>query len=75
MRHVVDIVLAVSALSMALLGILRPVVIVRWAKQAHPELRENDETLLSITRLIGVGGLCIALFFLVIVIRSFSFSD
>ena len=56
----------------AVLAIVRPVVIVHWAKRAHPELPEDDETILWIARLIGVGILGIAVFFLVIVIRSFS---
>jgi hypothetical protein len=72
MRHLTDVVFAVLVLGVAVLAILRPVVIVRWAKRAHPDLPEDDETILWIARLVGVGGLGVAAFFLVIIVRSFS---
>ncbi len=72
MRHLTDVVLAALVLGVAVLAILRPVVIVRWAKRAHPDLPEDDETILWIARLVGVGGLGVGLFFLVIIVRSFS---
>ncbi len=72
MRHLTDVVLAAVVLGGAVLAIFRPVVIVRWAKRAHPDLPEDDETILWIARLMGVGGLGVALFLLVIVVRSFS---
>ena len=72
MRHLADVLFAMLLLGGAVLAILRPVVIVQWAKRAHPELPEDDETILWIARLIGVGILGIAVFFLVIVVRSFS---
>lgn len=72
MRHLTDVVLAALVLGVAVLAVLRPVVIVRWAKRAHPDLPEDDETILWIARLVGVGGLGVGLFFLVIIVRSFS---
>lgn len=72
MRHLTDVVFAALVLGVAVLAILRPVVIVRWAKRAHPNLPEDDETILWIARLVGVGGLGVAVFFLVIIVRSFS---
>ena len=72
MRHVTDIIFASSFLGVSLLAILRPIVVLRWAKRAHPELPEDDETLWWIPRLLGVVGLGMALFFLVIIVRSFS---
>jgi hypothetical protein len=72
LRHLTDVVIAALVLGVAVLAILRPVVIVRWAKRAHPDLREEDRKVLWIARLIGVGGLGVAVFFLVIIIRSFS---
>jgi hypothetical protein len=48
------------------------VVIVRWAKRAHPDLPEDDGTILWIARLVGIGGLGVALFFVMIIVRSFS---
>jgi hypothetical protein len=71
-RNLTDVVLAALVLGVAALAILRPVVIVRWAKRAHPDLPEDDETILWIARLLGVGGLGVGLFFLVIIVRSFS---
>ena len=71
MRHLADVVLAALVLGVALLAILRPVVIVRWAKRAYPDLPEDDDMVLWIARLVGVGGLGVALFFMVIVVRSF----
>jgi hypothetical protein len=32
---------------------------------------EDDKTILWITRLIGVGGLCVVAFFWLIIVRSF----
>jgi hypothetical protein len=58
-------------LSVAILGIVRPVVIVGWAKHAHPGLMEDDEAALWIARLVGIGGLGVVIFFCVIIIRSF----
>jgi hypothetical protein len=58
-------------LAVALTAIVRPVVIVRWAKHAHSQLTEDDKIVLQLTRLIGVGGLCIVAFFWLIIIRSF----
>ena len=72
MRHLTDVAFAALVLGVAVLAILRPVVIVRWAKRAHPDLPEDDETILWIARLVGVGGLGVAAFFLVIIVRSFS---
>jgi hypothetical protein len=72
LRHLTDVVLAASVLGGAVLAILRPVVIVRWAKRAHPDLPEDDERVLWIARLIGVGLLGIGGFILMIIVRSFS---
>jgi hypothetical protein len=70
LRHLTDIVFAAFLNSVAVLAILRPVVVVRWAKRAHPDLRENDQTVLRIARFVGVGALGVAVFFLVIIVRS-----
>jgi hypothetical protein len=72
LRHLTDIVFAALLISVAVLAILRPVAIVRWAKRAHPDLPEDDETVLRIARLVGVGALGVAVFFLVIIVRSLS---
>ena len=53
-------------------AILRPDVLVRWAKRAHPELSEDDPTVLWLARLVGVGGLGVAVFCVVMIVRSFS---
>jgi hypothetical protein len=70
-RHVADIIFGVAMLSVAITGIVRPDIIARWAKRAHPELVEDDKSILWITRLIGAGGLCVVAFFWLIIIRSF----
>jgi hypothetical protein len=60
-------------LIVAVVAIVRPVVIVRWAKRAkraHPELSEDDESALWIARLVGIEGLGVTAFFWIIVIRS-----
>ena len=72
MRKLADVLFAVLMLGVMGLGILRPVVIVRWAKRAHPAIPEDDSRILWITRLIGVAGFGVALFLLVIIVRSFS---
>jgi len=72
LRHLIDVILVAWLLGVAVLAILRPVVIVRWAKRAHPDLPEDDETILWIARLVGVGGLGVGLCLLVIIARSFA---
>jgi hypothetical protein len=58
-------------LGFAILGIARPDVILRWAKQAHPEFAGDDAPLLLIIRFVGAGVFGVALFISVIIIRSF----
>lgn len=72
LRHFMNIACAASVLGVAVLAILCPDVVVRWAKRAHPDLSEDDRTTLWIARLVGVGGLGVGLFLLVIMIRSLS---
>ena len=72
LRQIADAIFPVLMLVGAVLAILRPVVIVRWAKRAHPDLPEDDERVLWIARLIGVGILGIGGFILMIIVRSFS---
>lgn len=55
----------------ALTAVIRPGVIVRWARQAHPELREDDADILLLTRFIGLGGCVVAMTILFVMIRSF----
>jgi hypothetical protein len=71
LKHVADVVFVVLFVGVAMLAIIRPDFIVSWAKRAHPELSEDDNAILWIARLIGVGGLVFSIFFLVIVLRSF----
>jgi len=70
MRHLVDLFFAGALIGVAILGIVHPVVVLRWAKRAHPELCEDDKAALLVTRLVGVGGLGVAVFFLVVILRS-----
>ena len=72
LRHLADLLFAALMLGVAILAVLRPVVIVRWAKRAHPEIPEGDLRILWITRLIGMVGLGLAVLLSVIIIRSFS---
>jgi hypothetical protein len=57
-------------LCMGGLGVFRPAVIVRWAKTAHPDLREDDDTTLWITRMIGAAQLCGGVYMFVLAVRS-----
>ena len=75
MRHVLDVLFASAMMSVALLAIFRPVVVLRWAKRAHPALAEDDRAALLVARLVGVGGLGVALFFLVIILRSLRYDS
>jgi hypothetical protein len=70
--QIADLIFPILMVAGAVLAILRPVVIVRWAKRAHPDLVEDDERVLWIVRLIGVGLLAIGGFILMIIVRSFS---
>ena len=72
MGQIADVIFPILMVVGAVLAILRPVVIVRWAKRAHPDLVEDDERVLWIARLIGVGLLGIGGFILMIIVRSFS---
>lgn len=71
MAHVTDVLFAVTFFVLAILAITRPDVILRWAKQAHPEYARDNATLLWIVRFIGVVGLGLAVFFSLIIVRSF----
>jgi hypothetical protein len=57
-------------LAFPIIGLVKPVAILKWAKQAHPGLREDDETALSFIRLICAGALLIGIYFAVLVVRS-----
>ena len=72
MRQVADALIPILMVLGALLAIFRPVVILRWAKRAHPDLPEDDERVLWIARLIGVGLFGIGGFILIVIVRSFS---
>jgi hypothetical protein len=72
LRHLTDVILVALVLCVAVLAILRPVTILRWAKRAHPDLQEDDNRILWVARIVGLGGLGVAIAFLVIVVRSFS---
>jgi hypothetical protein len=71
LRHLAGVLFAMAFFGFAILGIARPDVVLRWAKQAHPEFEGDEAPLLLIVRLIGAVGLCIALFFSILVVRSF----
>jgi hypothetical protein len=58
------------ALTVAVIAIVRPVVIVRWARQAHPQLEEDDPSFLWIARIVGIGGLGVTAFFCIIIFRT-----
>jgi hypothetical protein len=49
---------------------IRPVVMARWVKRAHPDIDENDKTLLWFIRFIGAVGLGMSLVFSMVIIRS-----
>ena len=70
MRHIFDVFVGTVLLTVAVLAIVRPVVIVRWARRAHPELSEDDQAALWIARLVGIGGLGVTALFWIIIIRS-----
>ena len=72
MRHLADVIFALLMFGAASIAVLRPVIILRWAKRAYPDLPEEDETILWIARVVGLGGLGVVGFFLLIIIRSFS---
>jgi hypothetical protein len=72
LRHLTDVVLVALVLCVAVLAILRPVTILRWAKRAHPDLQEDDNSVLWVARIVGLGGLGVAIAFLVIIVRSLS---
>jgi hypothetical protein len=72
LRHVADVGFALALIGVAVVAIIRPVVILRWAKRAHPGLAEDDRAALWVARLVGIGGLGVALFFSLIVLRSLS---
>lgn len=72
LRQIADAIFPILMLVGAVLAIFRPVAIVRWAKRAHPDLAEDDERVLWIARLIGVGLLGIGGFILMVIVGSFS---
>lgn len=72
MSHLADLLFAALMLGITTLAVLRPDVIVRWAKRAHPDIPEDDERILWITRLIGIVGLGAAVLLSVVIFRSLS---
>ncbi len=72
MRHLTDVIFVALVLCVAVLAILRPVTILRWAKRAHPDLQEDDNRVLWVARIVGLCGLGVAIAFLVVIVRSFS---
>lgn len=71
MRHLADVLMALFWLGTTAMCVIRPVVMARWVKQAHPSLDENDQRLLWFIRIIGLGGLGMSLVFSMVIIRSF----
>ena len=71
MSHLGPIIAAAMMSIGAILGIVRPEIILDWAKQAHPGFRGDGAPLLSIVRWIGIGGLVIVMLFVAIIARSF----
>jgi len=71
MRHLADVLFAVAMIAGALTAIIRPAVVVGWAKRAHPQLDEDDQAALWVAKLVGIGGLGVALFISLIIFRSF----
>jgi hypothetical protein len=72
LSHLADLLFAALMLGITTLAVLRPDVIVRWAKRAHPDIPEDDERILWITRLIGIVGLGAAVLLSVVIFRSLS---
>jgi hypothetical protein len=70
--HLTDFMIPASLLCGAVVAILRPITFLRWAKQAHPDLPENDTRMLWIVRFIGAGGLGITVYAIVLLVRGFS---
>lgn len=68
--HIADVIFPILMIVGAVFAILRPVVIVRWAKRAHPDLPEDDERVLWIARFIGVVLLGIGGFILMIIVSA-----
>jgi hypothetical protein len=57
----VQLVLVLSSfLLTGVCALLFPVVIIRWAKTAHPQLDENDESIWWVSRPIGVSFLLLS---------------
>jgi hypothetical protein len=71
LRPVGFVIITALAIGIGVLGILRPVVLVRWAKGAHPDLPEDNEGVLWLVRFIGMIQLAIGLRCLVIIVWSF----
>ena len=70
MERVVDVFVAVMMVGICALIIVRPVVVLQWARRAYPQIAEDDANALSIVRLVGVGGLFVTGFFLLVVLQS-----
>jgi len=44
-----------SLIAMGLWAVWLPAGIINWARTAHPQLREDDESVISVVRFIGKG--------------------
>ena len=65
-----DVVMGLFFLGITTMCVIRPAVMARWVKQAHPNVDKNDKTLLWFIRFIAVG-LGMSFVFSMVIIRSF----
>jgi asparagine N-glycosylation enzyme membrane subunit Stt3 len=53
-----------SLIAMGLWAVWLPAGIINWARTAHPQLREDDESVISVARFIGKGFIVMGLLIL-----------
>jgi hypothetical protein len=70
MRFLPIALIAVSVFGMSTLCLLRPAIVIGWAKGAHPKYKGDGTEIVWVVKLIGVGGFFIGLDIVAMIVRA-----
>jgi hypothetical protein len=70
MRFLVIGLLAMSIFGLSALCIVRPEVVIGWAKRAHPEYAGDGSEIVWVVKLIGGGCFFMGLYIVALIVRA-----
>ena len=70
MRFLVIGLISLSIFGLSTLCIVRPEVVIGWAKRAHPEYAGDGSEIVWVVKLIGGGGFFIGLYIVALIVRA-----